>query len=316
MAKISLHRYGERLIGMNYSKTYRYKWYPKGSTDCSGFAYFMALCWGHPLIGNKVSSMTSCYEVYADGYDLVYPESYAKIGKTKAPKGFYSTLKSDDIVFFNLKTTTRANKITHIGVVDNGMYYIHTSNNREKACLKPINAYDGNIVAVIRLKKGEPEMIRPIIKPDKKGKVSVGKLYVRRLQALLNVNGAELTCDGVWGKQTRNALINYRTSVGLSAEPVCDSDIWDYLTNAKNPKGEFVLTRELKKGCKGEDVRHFQNIILWKGYDIGSMGADGDFGSRTELAVKLIQKAYKLTATGVIDKSTSVKCFGVRWSNK
>ena len=196
------------------------------------------------------------------------------------------------------------------------MYYIHTSNNKEKACLKPINAYDGNIVAVIRLKDGEPEMARPIIKPNSKGKVAVDKLYVRRLQALLNVNGAELVCDGVWGKATKAALINYRKSIGLSEEPVCDSDIWDYLTDAKQPKGEFVLKRELKKGCKGEDVRHFQNIILWKGYDIGKMGADGEFGSRTESAVKKIQTAYKLSASGVIDKVTCQKCFGVRWSNK
>lgn len=316
MAKLPLHKYGERLIGMSYSKTFRYKWYPKGSTDCSGFAYLMALCWGHPLIGKKVSSMTSCYEVYADGYELVYPESYSAIGKNKAQKGYYKYLKADDIVFFNLKATTRANKITHVAVVDNGMYYIHTSNNREKACLKSIDAYDGNIVAVIRLKKDAPEMVRPIIKPDSKGKVAVGKLYVRRLQALLNINGAELLCDGVWGKDTKNALINYRKSIGLSEEPLCDSQIWDYLTNAKNPKGEFVLKRKLQKGCKGEDVKHFQNLILWKGYDLGSMGADGDFGSRTESAVKKIQTAYKVGSTGAIGKVTAPKCFGIRWSEK
>ncbi|MDO4543910.1 MAG: peptidoglycan-binding protein [Clostridia bacterium] len=56
----------------------------------------------------------------------------------------------------------------------------------------------------------------------------------------------------------------------------------------------FVFTRALKRGDKGEDVRQMQLLLLGLDYDLGSYGADGDFGSRTEKAVTAFQKAEVL----------------------
>ncbi|MDO4565183.1 MAG: peptidoglycan-binding protein [Clostridia bacterium] len=53
---------------------------------------------------------------------------------------------------------------------------------------------------------------------------------------------------------------------------------------------DFVFTRPLKKGDKGEDVRQLQLLLLAKELDLGTYGADGDFGSRTEKAVSTFQK--------------------------
>lgn len=56
--------------------------------------------------------------------------------------------------------------------------------------------------------------------------------------------------------------------------------------------------RILKKGMKGADVKELQNNLIALKYDLGSYGADGDFGSSTEKAVKAFQKANGLAADG------------------
>ena len=54
------------------------------------------------------------------------------------------------------------------------------------------------------------------------------------------------------------------------------------------------LSRVLKKGRKGEDVREMQEKLEKLGYDIGPCGADGDFGDDTYDAVVKFQRDHKL----------------------
>lgn len=58
--------------------------------------------------------------------------------------------------------------------------------------------------------------------------------------------------------------------------------------------------RELKKGCKGEDVAELQRDLMQLGYALPKYGADGDFGSETEKAVKAFQTDHHLTPDGVM----------------
>lgn len=58
----------------------------------------------------------------------------------------------------------------------------------------------------------------------------------------------------------------------------------------------------LKKGMKGEEVEELQNGLIIRGYNLGK--ADGDFGAKTETAVKAFQKDAGLTADGVVGKDT------------
>jgi len=60
----------------------------------------------------------------------------------------------------------------------------------------------------------------------------------------------------------------------------------------------------LKRGSKGEYVTAAQTMLLQKGYDLGKWGADGDFGSQTEKAVKQFQQDHGLKADGVIGAET------------
>lgn len=60
----------------------------------------------------------------------------------------------------------------------------------------------------------------------------------------------------------------------------------------------------IRRGNKGKDVTEAQTILKSLGYDLGSYGVDGDFGSATERAVKAFQKDHGLTQDGVIGPMT------------
>lgn len=61
----------------------------------------------------------------------------------------------------------------------------------------------------------------------------------------------------------------------------------------------------VKKGSKGPQVSKFQLALLNGGYRLGPRGADGDFGSFTELAVLEFQRDNGIRPTGVIDQRTA-----------
>ena len=60
---------------------------------------------------------------------------------------------------------------------------------------------------------------------------------------------------------------------------------------------EFNLTRILKKGCKGNDVKELQKELGIK--------QDGIFGDNTLKKVKAFQKSKKLTQDGKVGKNTA-----------
>ena len=70
------------------------------------------------------------------------------------------------------------------------------------------------------------------------------------------------------------------------------------------PKKYEFGERTLQRGLpKSDDIQELQEYLIELGFDLGSYGADGDFGSKTEKAVQDFQKKYGLTVTGVFDKT-------------
>lgn len=63
--------------------------------------------------------------------------------------------------------------------------------------------------------------------------------------------------------------------------------------------GDIVAT--LKKGSKGESVKSLQNQLILCGANIT---ADGDFGTKTDAAVKSFQRDMQLTADGIVGSQT------------
>ena len=61
---------------------------------------------------------------------------------------------------------------------------------------------------------------------------------------------------------------------------------------------KYNLTRLLKKGCKGSDVKELQKTL-------GSLSVDGIFGDKTKAKVKSFQKSKKLTQDGIVGEKTA-----------
>lgn len=70
------------------------------------------------------------------------------------------------------------------------------------------------------------------------------------------------------------------------------------------PVADETKMIKLQKGSKGDAVQYLQNLLLMLGYDLGKWGADGDFGSKTQAAVKAFQKSKGLTADGIVGPKT------------
>lgn len=60
----------------------------------------------------------------------------------------------------------------------------------------------------------------------------------------------------------------------------------------------------LRLGSKGDCVKLAQNHLIKKGYNLGTWGADGDFGTTTENAVKQFQTDNNLTVDGIVGPRT------------
>ena len=60
----------------------------------------------------------------------------------------------------------------------------------------------------------------------------------------------------------------------------------------------------LRRGSRGEYVTLAQTQLIQKGYDCGTHGADGQFGTATEQAVRSFQHDHGLTVDGVIGQKT------------
>lgn len=70
------------------------------------------------------------------------------------------------------------------------------------------------------------------------------------------------------------------------------------------PTRYTLSMRVMSRGCAGEDVRALQIMLKGRGYNGDMHTPDGKFGPNTEGAVKLYQKAKKLTVDGIAGEKT------------
>lgn len=69
--------------------------------------------------------------------------------------------------------------------------------------------------------------------------------------------------------------------------------------------------RLLRRGVKGEDVRMLQRILMDLGHKMPIYGADGDFGSETEKAVKAFQARERLVIDGIYGSISHAALMGI-----
>lgn len=94
-----------------------------------------------------------------------------------------------------------------------------------------------------------------------------------------------------------------------SAKGLCEWFGIPYVPGADKPAesaaGSFTAVfPQLSKGSKGDKVRVLQELLLGRGYDLGTYGADGDFGATTRRRVVSFQTAQGLSADGIVGEKT------------
>ena len=76
-------------------------------------------------------------------------------------------------------------------------------------------------------------------------------------------------------------------------------------TDTSAPSQEIpTTTPTLRKGCRNDYVSLLQTKLLMLGYDLGKYGVDGDFGTKTQEAVKKFQSDRGLKADGIVGPLT------------
>lgn len=78
-------------------------------------------------------------------------------------------------------------------------------------------------------------------------------------------------------------------------------------TTTSTDKTVSVSVRQLSKGMTGNDVKALQAALIALGFSCGSAGADGDFGSGTDTALRKFQTKYSLGADGIAGVKTWTK---------
>ncbi|MCD8485413.1 MAG: peptidoglycan-binding protein [Desertifilum sp.] len=142
---------------------------------------------------------------------------------------------------------------------------------------------------------------------------------VTRLQTLLNNAGFSAGgIDGIFGQNTQAALLNFQRAFGLSQTGVYDFPTQQVLERgtAASPASPVTTTRPLRRGDNNQEVRNLQSLLEQASRRFGNPrfdpgGIDGDFGPRTEEAVRQYQLAFGIRpADGVARSDTFARLRG------
>lgn len=134
-------------------------------------------------------------------------------------------------------------------------------------------------------------------------------------------DGLAVECTPNWKDGVQiTAVHNIATKSGYNGRSWTKHGKLPYITyEAEKPvekpteaKADYTLgMRYLRRGCKGEDVRALQLLLIGRGYSCGGSGADGDFGSATDSAVRKYQKAAGKEVDGIAGRDTMSGLMGV-----
>lgn len=138
---------------------------------------------------------------------------------------------------------------------------------------------------------------------------------VSELQQWLSSKGFQTgAADGIFGARTGNALKSYQRSAGLGADGIAGPQTFSKMKVSSGSSSSNVskapapsnnssaLSRVLRQGSRGNDVKTLQQSLNSKGFNSGT--ADGVFGARTTSAVRSFQSAAKLSVDGVAGSRT------------
>ena len=264
-----------------------------------GYAYcdvFVDWCF-YKTFGAEIAKKMLYQPNYSAGAGCTY-----SMGYYKNADAFYKSPEIGDQIFFG-----SGNESTHTGIVvdisDSKVITIEGNTSGGSGVIangggvfqKTYPIKYGNILGY-----GRPNY--SILVKEEKEYVQVPDnsyiLTVKQIQKYLNKNyNSGLDEDNIFGKLTKAALIK-AIQKNLKHEQTGIFSNYD--------KDSFGL---LKKGDKGEKVKLMQFMLICKDYDLGTYGADGDFGNDTNSAVCNFQRNNNLVEDGIVGPLTSFRLF-------
>ncbi len=119
--------------------------------------------------------------------------------------------------------------------------------------------------------------------------------FVYLLQFLLSSYGYNIAMDGVFGRNTENAVRSFQTNNSLSADGIVGPNTWKYLLTLPSYP-------TLRQGNRGSYVKFLQQLLESQLIPVGTV--DGIFGARTQEAVRTFQTNNNLTVDGIVGPNT------------
>ena len=107
---------------------------------------------------------------------------------------------------------------------------------------------------------------------------------VLELQKILQGLDYELSADGIYGKATEAAVLQFQNDYNLDADGIVGHKTWTSLRSQK--------------------VKKTQRILQEKNYSVGPTGIDGIYGKNTKAAVKKFQDDENLEVDGILGMKT------------
>lgn len=130
----------------------------------------------------------------------------------------------------------------------------------------------------------------PVVRQQSRGN------FVSIVQLILNQYGYNLDVDGIFGRATTRAVIDFQKNNNLTQDGIVGRNTWNALLNIS------PSSVTLRRGDKNSAVLYLQRLLLSFLYPITDL--DGDFGPETERAVKAFQTENSLTADGIVGRNT------------
>ena len=195
-------------VGCEYSQQHRTR---AGYYDCSSLVDRCYTAQGKLWrYGGAVP--ISCYAVYDDDFELLWPAAYADIGRKMGGKDVIAmaTQPGDVQYLCTDRATKRANRITHVAMVAGKDRIVHARGTKYGVVTSSINLYAGKVCAVVRY---NPECI---LRKGMKGWRTLA------LQKALIARGYDVGADGDYGSRTVDAVKAFQAAAGLPATGEAD----------------------------------------------------------------------------------------------
>ena len=202
--------------------------------------------------------------------------------------------------------------LTPDGIVGNATWY---AIQRIYAAVKRLNSLNAEGIQFSEISQ---QFATSLSLGDSSQQVAILQYYIDYISAYYDTI-PEVEIDGVFGEDTRQAVLAVQSTFGLPQDGIVGRQTWNAIANAYNGiirripvtfvEGNIVPYQGivLRQGAESETVRILQeylNFISQYISEIPAVSPTGYFGPRTQSAVEAFQALYGLPVTGYVEAVT------------